>query len=176
MATIFGSAVSSSGSSIRQSTRSFAHARERVTLSTYDGTPGDGDILVFALMKSSDLLEDIEFWCDGNPTAGTFNIGIYQAVMANQGISLTAIDDDLFASAQTAATAIAYDARVSVFDEAGTLDDVMDRGKTLWALAAIGAATYTEDPGTLFALCATDVQNFDAAAEVGFRVKYVAGD
>ncbi len=176
MANLFGSAVASSGGSIRQSTRSFGGARERTTLSTHDGTPATTDVLIIGLVKSGDLCEDIEYWTDGGATAGAFNVGLSSVNLSNNGFELTVVDADLFASAQAATSAIAYDARVSVFDEAGTLDDVMDRGKTFWALAALGAASYTSDPGLTFAITATPSTTLNAATELGFRVSYVAGD
>lgn len=176
MAILYGSAVGSTGSSIRQSTRSYAHARKRETLSTYDGTPATTDELIIALVKPTDMLRDISFWTDGNASAGAFNVGLWLVNSANQSTELTVIDGDLFASSQAATSAIAYDARISVFDEAGTLDDVMDRGKMFWELAAIGAASYTEDPGGQFAIVVKPTTTLNAATELGFLVEYVAGD
>lgn len=176
MAVLFGSAVAATGGTARQSTRSYAHARKRETLSTYDGAPTTSDQLVLALVKSSDMLRDISFWSDGGATNGTINVGLYTVDMSNNGLALTVVDADLFCSAQGVGTAVAYDARISLFDEAGTCDDVMDRGKTFWALAALGAATYTEDPGVTFAVVATPAVTVDAATEMGFLVEYVAGD
>ena len=147
-----------------------------MTLSTYDGAPTTNDILILALIKSSDLLEDIEFWTDGGGEGGALNVGLCTADMTNNAISLAIVNVDLFASAQATGTPIAYDARISLFDEAATLDDVMDRGKTLWALAALGGTSYTEDPGKTFAICAFPSTTVDAANEMGFRVSYVAGD
>lgn len=175
MATLYGSAVSSSGQP-RQSTRSYAHARVRTTLSVFDGTPTTADILILGLLKSGDLLEEIEFWTDGGGTAGAIDVGLYSVDLSNDSLTLTVVDVDLFASAQATGTPILHDARISVFDESTTLDDVMDRGKTLWALAAIGAASYTEDPGLTFAICATPTTTVDADNEMGFKIKYVAGD
>ena len=176
MATLFGSAVASTGGSIRQSTRSFAHARRRATLSTYDGTPLDTDILVIGLVKSSDLCLDISFFTDGNATAGALDVGLSSVNLSNNGFDLTVVDVDLFASARLATSPIAYDTRDSVFSESTTLDDVMDRGKSFWALAALGAASYTEDPGLTFAVTATPSTSLNAATELGFLVEYVAGD
>lgn len=176
MAILYGSAVAATGGNIRSSTRSIAHARSREWISTYDGTPTTSDQLVVGFMKSNDMLIDIEIFTDGNPTAGALNIGLYEADIRNDDLSLTAIDDDLFASAQSVTTNISFNNRISVFSEAGTLDDIMDRGKSLWSLAAVGAASYTEDPGLTVAVVATPSTSANAAAEIGFRIKAVTGD
>ena len=176
MSVLYGSAVASTGGNARQSTRSFAHARKRETLSVYDGTPTTSDQLVLALVKSSDLCKDITFWTDGGGTGGSIDVGLYTVDLSNNGLTLTVVDQDLFAATQVTGTPIAYDAKISVFDQSTTCDDVMDRGKTFWALAALGAATYTADPGVTFAVVATPDVTVDAANEMGFEVQYVAGD
>ncbi len=175
MATLYGSAVGGAGA-LEQSTRSPAHARVRTTISAYDGTPATTDVLVLGYFKSSDHLVDIVLATDGAATAGALNIGLHSVEFRDGATTLTVIDADLFASAQSVASALAWDAQTSVFDEAGTCDDVMDRGKALWVLAALGAASYTEDPGLTFAITATPSTTVDAATEMVFAVSYVAGD
>lgn len=174
MATLYGSAVSAGP--IGQSTRSFAHARVRHILSTYDGTPTTSDVLVLGLIKSGDLILDIELATDGAASAGALNVGLHSVDFSNNSTTLTAVDADLFASARAVTSAIAWDARDSIFSESTTLDDVMDRGKSAWALAAIGAASYTVDPGLTFAITATPSTAVDAATEMAFLITYVAGD
>lgn len=169
MATLYGSAASAGP--IGQSTQSFAHARTRTTLSTYDGTPATTDELVIGYFKSTDRIVDIELATDGAATAGALNIGLHTASFSNDSTELTVSDADRFASAQSVASAIAFDARVSVFDESGTLDDVMDRGKTIWELAGL-----SEDDGNTYAITATPSTTVDAATEMIFVVTYVAGD
>jgi hypothetical protein len=181
MSTYYGSALAGSSNTtyagnVPQTTQSFAHARVRRTLSTLDATPLTTDTIVVGLFKSSDRLLDIVFAIDGASTSGALNIGLHSADMSNNALTLTAVDADLFASATITGNAITYEARTSMFDEAGTLDDIMDRGKTLWELAAIGAASYTSDPGLTFAITATPSTNVDAATEMLFEVTYVAGD
>lgn len=174
MATLYSS-VASAGP-LGQSTLGPAHARTRTTLATYDGAPTTSDTLVIGYFKSSDRIIDIDNFTDGAASAGALNVGLHSVNFANGDTELTVVDADLFASALPVTLAIAYDAANSIFDEAGTLDDVMDRGKTLWELAAVGAASYTEDPGLTFAITATPSTTVDAATEMGFEVTYVAGD
>lgn len=181
MATLYTSVTGSSSTAyngtIPQSVQGPAHARTRTTYATIDATPTTSDVIAVAFLKSSDRLIDIKLVCDGAPTTnGALNIGLHSADLSNNAVTLTAVDADLFASAQSVTTAIAFDGAGSVFDEATTLDDVMDRGKTLWELAALGAASYTEDPGLTFAITATPSTTCDAATELGFLVTYVAGD
>lgn len=171
-----GASNSTYGGNVPQSVQGPAHARTRTTYATVDAAPTTSDTVIVALLKSSDRLIDIKLATDGAATAGALNIGLASADLSNDSISLTVIDEDLFASAQSVVTAIAFDAAGSVFDEAGTLDDVMDRGKTLWELAALGAASYTEDPGLTFAITADPSTTVNAATEMGFLITYVAGD
>lgn len=176
MAILYGSAVGSTGGNIRQSTRSFAHARMRETLSNFDGTPTTSDELVIGLFKSNDRIKDIRFGTDGAATTAAFDLGLWEVEVRNEALSLTVIDQDLFASARSATTSIGFSANTSVFSESGTLDDFMDRGKSLWELAALGAASYTEDPGLDVAIVVKPTATFNAATEMIFSVEYVAGD
>ena len=82
------------------------------------------------------------------------------------------IDDDLFASALDVTSAIA---RTESFKEATTLGDT-DRGKTLWELAAIGAASYTADPMEDWDLVGTTDTGTNAALKLSVEIVYTSGD
>jgi hypothetical protein len=176
MANVFGTAIADSTGQPGQSTRSIAHARTRTTWSRFaDAVHADTVDLVIAYFKSSDQIIDIRFYTDGDGTNGAFNLGISSVNYANGGTAFTVVDATLFASAKATGTAILHGSAVaSVFAE-DSLDD-FDRGKTLWALAAIGDASYTEDPGLTFALVADISTTIDAAQEIIFEIEYVAGD
>lgn len=133
----------------------------------------DDDVIRLLDLKSSDRLIELFFSMDANWGATTtFNVGLYKKGSANNG---AVIDEDLFGSAIDWSGEIA---RVDYFDEAGTLDD-WDRGKALWELAAIGAASYTSDPGEIWTVTAQTTQDISATAaavEMLVEAYYVAGD
>lgn len=135
---------------------------------------GDNDVIMVLGMKSSDRLGEIRFSMDADWGATTaFNIGLYK--LGGDGDLGDVIDEDLFASAVDWSGAIA---RVEYFKEATTLTD-MDRWKTLWELAAIGAASYTVDPVEDWVVALTTTQDISAtAAAVSLmgEVIYKSGD
>ena len=181
MATYYGSAVSGStnllsGGIVPQSTSSIAHARFRVTMSTIDATLLSGDQVIVGLFKSGDRFLDIRYFTDGGGTTGAYDLGLYEATVTPSGISTSVVDQDLFVSAQITSVLLGYGSSFSVMIESGTINPIVDRGKTLWEMAALGAATYTEDPGLTFALVKTMTASQDAANKSGFRIDYVAGD
>lgn len=172
MADIFGSAVSDSSGQPGQDTRSFAHARVRHIYSTFDAsTATTSDTMVIGYVKSTDLILDIKLCTDGAASAGALNVGLHTVDFRNGSTTLTVSDADRFASAQSVTSAIAFDAAGSVFDESGTLDDVIDRGKAVYALAGL-----SDDDGETYAITASPSTTIDAATELGFLVTYVAGD
>ena len=180
MAIYYGSAVQGANNTTfggipPSSTRSISHARKRTTISVLDATPTTSDTIIVGFIKSSDLLIDITMATDGNATAGALNAGLSSVEFANGADEYTVVDADLFATAFFSTTAITYGARATMW-ESGTLDVVMDRGKSMWELAALGAATYTEDPGLTFAITCTPSTSFDAAQEFLWEISYVAGD
>ncbi len=134
----------------------------------------DNDVIRLLDLKSSDRLIELFFSMDANWGATTtFNVGLYlKGGSPNDG---AVVDEDLFGSAENWAGAIA---RVDSFKEAATLDD-WDRGKTLWELAAIGAASYTVDPHldfTVAVTCSQDISAAAAAVEFLCEAFYIAGD
>lgn len=72
------------------------------------------------------------------PTAGDWDLGLYATGSNHDGAEE---DHDIFGAANDATSA---QARVDIFT-AGALTD-RDRGRTLWEIASVGLASYTEDP------------------------------
>lgn len=177
MATLYGSAVSSTGippQNINQN--GFAHARMRKLWSTYTGQPTTSDTLVIGLFKSSDRIFDIKFYTDGAGTNGALNIGVHRVDRANGAMSLTAVDADVFATAKATGTAILVgSATATVFTESTNFVD-SERGKPLWQLASDQTSTYSADPGHTLAITATPSTSEDASSIYCFEIEYVAGD
>ena len=176
MADFFGSALSGSGT-VSQSTSSFAHARQRMTLSRFASAIHQTTAnLVIGYFKSSDRILDVRMYSDGAGSAGALNLGVDTVEFSNGTAERTVLDVDLFASAAATATAILYgSATATRFTEAGILNEY-DRGKAFWELAAIGAGTDTVDPGLTYAIVADVSTLITAATELAFVVDYVAGD
>ncbi len=131
---------------------------------------GIGDKLRLMQFKSSDRLAQLFVTSDGGCTAGAGDLGLYQSGLEHDGAG---IDADLFASALVVSAAIA---RVDEFKEATTLGDG-DRGKTLWEQAAVGAASYTVDPGGSFDLVMTITMAVTVAVvDLVFEAIYTSGD
>ena len=116
---------------------------------TVPTTAADDDVIRLITVKSSDRLWDLRLSTIAAITGvGTIDIGLHKSGYNHDG---AVIDVDLFASDQDIVATIA---RTSVFKESVTLVDV-DRGKTFWELATIGAASYTEDPQESWDITAT---------------------
>ena len=185
MATYYTSAVSSTSlppqnvNAASGTVTGFAHARARKTYTTYSNASpyvATTDLLVVGLFKPSDRIMDIKFYTDGAGTNGAIDVGVYSVAKANGALTYTVIDADLFASAKATGTAILHgSATATIFTESTNLTDA-DRGKTLWKLADLGAGTYTEDPGGLWAICADFTTIEDATSFYGFEIDYVSGD
>lgn len=173
MAYLYGSNLSATGQPLGNV--GFNHSRLRQTSFVYTGTPTNADDLVIATIKSSDRIKDIRVSCiDGSATAGAMNVGLWTVSLSNGTADYTVVDADLFASAFAINADIAYPG-TSVFEEAGTLT-IANRGSTAWACAAVGAASYTEDPGETFAIVGEISTTVDAAITLLVDVEYVAGD
>lgn len=117
---------------------------------------GIGDEIRFFDARSGDRLLQLFVVSDGGCTAGAMDIGLYKSGRNGDG---AVIDADLFASALAVSSAIAF---VDEFKEATTLGDV-DRGKTLWELAAVGAGSDTVDPMDDYAVVGTVTTAFTVA-------------
>lgn len=128
---------------------------------------GSGDIIRVLDLVSSACVWHVFVTLDADFGATTtFDIGWYKKGDANDG---AVIDADLHASAVDWAGAIgpttsaAASAPVDYFCESGVLNQ-NDRGRPLWKLADIGAATYTQDPFETWTLAFTTTQDISAAA------------
>lgn len=140
---------------------------KRAIVSAMDSA--NADEVRFAQFKSSDRIVELYLSGDGGGSAGTINLGLYKSGTDHDG---AVIDMDLFASDIDTTGVIA---RVDQFKEAGTLTD-RDRGKTLWELATIGAASYTSDPMEDWDLTGLMDAGSDAALELVLEVYYTSGD
>lgn len=184
--TYYGSAVSSTGAPAQNvggaapSTAGFAHARVRKIISVYSNASpyvATTDLLVIALMKPSDKLIDIKFYTDGAGSNGAFKCGLHSVARANGALATpVVIDDDLFTATKATGVAILYGSAIAtIFTTSGNLTDA-DRGKALWKLADLGAGTYTEDPGGIWAIVVDFTTIEDATSFYGFEIEYVSGD
>ena len=129
----------------------------------------NADEVRFAQFKSSDRIIELLLSGDGGGSAGTSNLGLYKSGSAHDGV---VIDMDLFASDIDTTGVIA---RVDQFKESSTLTD-RDRGKTLWELATVGAASYTSDPMEDWDLTGLMDAGSDAVLELVLEVYYTSGD
>lgn len=149
------------------------HARKRWSKAHFVGMPLDTtpDVVRMLTMKSSDVLIDLYMSCDGGSTAGDCDVGLYLTGGAHDG---AVVDQDLFASAVDIHTA-AF-APTSIYNEAATIGET-NYGLPLWQLAALGAATYTEDPQVQFDICLTVTTSFTVADTIiNLEALYAAGD
>jgi hypothetical protein len=104
---------------------------------------------------------------------GAVNVGLALSGDNHDG----AVEDaDLFVSALVTSTAKDPWA-VDSFAESGTLAGV-DRGKTMWEIATLGAGTnYTADPGVNFDIIVVPSTSFTVTAdEITMIAYYTAGD
>ena len=117
------------------------HGRIYYKRATVTGLPLNSapDVIRFFSLKSGDRLLELLISSDGSPGAGAMDIGLHLSGTAHDG---AVVDQDLFASAQSISTAIE---RTDVFNESAVLQHE-DHGKTLWALATVGALSLTADP------------------------------
>jgi len=148
------------------------HGRVRYNRATITGLPLQTapDVLRFFTMKSGDRLLELLLSSDGGSGAGAIDVGIYLAGTDHTG---AVVDADLFASAQAISTAIE---RTDIFNESAVLQHE-DHGKTLWALAAIGAGSDTVDPEVLYDICGTVTTSFTTTDSIlTLEAYYTAGD
>ncbi len=146
------------------------HARERTSVARVTSMALTTDTVRMLTLKSSDRLLALELASDGGSTAGEVNIGIYLTGAAHDG---AVVDVDVFAAAQSVATEIDL---TDIFVQATTLDGV-DRGKELWAIAAVGAGTDTEDPRVDYDIVIVPSTSLSVAvSELTLVATYTAGD
>ena len=114
-------------------------------IATIGGTSAD-IVRMFTLPSSARILE-LNACSEGTSTTYAADIGVYESGDAHDG---ALIDIDLFDAGSALATAQAYIDSFAL----GVLTDV-DRGRPLWHLCALGAATYTADPQIEMDICLT---------------------
>ena len=118
-----------------------------------------GDIISIADFHSGQRINGIKISADGELGAvTTFDVGLY--VAGQNGTVGAVVDVDLFETTPLDLSGIVDRGEAFV----GGILVGTDRGKTLWELAAVGAATYTVDPKVEFTIALTAV---GAAAAVG---------
>ena len=176
MASFFSDHFSADGSNKstvdiqKRASAGISHGRlryKRASIDTVD--TANADEVRFCQFKSSDRIIEVFVTGDGTPSAGTMDIGLYKSGTAHDG---AVIDDDLFASALAIDSA---SARVDEFTEATTLGN-LDRGKTLWELATVGAASYTSDPMEDWDLVGTTDTGTTGNLAMTVEVIYTSGD
>lgn len=93
-------------------------------------------------LHSSERLFSLTCQVASTPSAGVIDIGLYEAGFDHDG---AVIDKDIFEDGQSITSGLA---ETDVF--LGASLTALARGLTLWEIAALGAASYTEDPNLFF--------------------------
>ena len=119
------------------------------------------DVILLMPIPSNFRPTQFRFSTDGGATAGAANVGLH--TVSDDGATATVVDADLFASAQSVTTAATATDIIAYLN-------TEDRGKTLWEIAALGAATYTADPKIEFWLTLTISTNVDATTETRWEM------
>ncbi len=147
------------------------HARTRTSIARVTALALTTDVVRMITLRSSDRLLSLELATDGACAAGAVNVGLYLSGSAHDG---AVADADVFATAVTVSTETDL---VDIFDE-NTLLDGVDRGRTLWEIATLGAGTnYTSDPIVNFDICLVPSTSLTtAAAELTLKAVYTSGD
>jgi len=123
--------------------------KARVVLPAGADLGGDGDIIWLFDIKSGDCPYEMWVSCDANMGAtSTFNIGLYES--STTSTIGTLIDEDIYGAEDISAKVTRVD---SMTTAGGLLDE--HRGYPAWEQAAIGAASYTEDPHETWTIAAT---------------------
>lgn len=123
------------------------------------GSDSTGSTYLFCSLPSNARVSDVLFSVDGNNTAGTLDIGIYQTTANGSAV----VDADFFASAQALSSALA---RTSVVHESAVYG-IEDIEKPLWE--ALGL---TEDSNIDYDVVGTIVTADDAADTVSLEIQY----
>jgi hypothetical protein len=130
----------------------------RGTIET-NGTDSIGSTYIFCSIPSNAFIKDILLSCDGNNTTGAADIGIYRSTEDGGAV----VDADLFASAQSIATALT---RSSIVHESGVFG-IEDVETPLWSLAG-----ESSDPNVMYDIVLTLTAADDAADTVSLEVTY----
>lgn len=144
--------------------------RCRVTLPiSVEAIVESGDKIIVARVNSGDRMSGLWLSADGNvPATSTIAIGL-QLITAANGIGAD-LDIDLFEDSVALSSG---STRAEMFTTA-VLDD-WDRGKPMWELASIGAASYTEDPNLdwwIIAEFTSDPAAITTASEIQFELAF----
>ena len=118
------------------------HVFRSVARTTTDGTANADSFRMFRSLPSNTRLWSLTCQVASTPSAGVIDIGLYLSGYKNDG---AVVNIDLFEDGQSITSGLA---EADVFT--GATLTALDRGKTLWELAAIGAASYTVDPQIQF--------------------------
>lgn len=149
-----------------------SHGRVRYKRATITGLPllTTPDVLRFYTLHSSDRIINQWISSNGGSDAGAIDIGLYLSGTNHDG---AAVDVDLFSSAQDISSAIH---KTAALVESAVLQHE-DAGKTLWAMANIGAATLTADPDVNYDICGTVTTAFTTTDSIlTLECLYTSGD
>ncbi len=148
-----------------------SHARLRTKIARVTYLALTTDVLRMITLKSSDRLISLELATDGACAAGAVDVGLYLSGKNHTG---AVADADMFSTALVVSTETDY---VDAWLDSTLLDGV-DRGRTMWALATLGAGTnYTVDPIIEFDIVLIASTNCTTTAqELTKKADYTAGD
>lgn len=134
----------------------------REHVGTIEAANGDsiGSTFRFARIRSSDRVTSVQVYCDA-VTSGAMDVGIYRTAADGGAV----VDADLFASAQSIATAITTGTDIT--HESGVYG-VEDIEQPVWQ--ALGL---TSDPGVLYDVVGTLTAATTAAGTVSLKVRVV---
>jgi hypothetical protein len=175
MSTYYSDHFSSDGAAVttlddqKRASAGISHGRIRYKAARFSGAaPQTTDTIRMMQFKSSDRLIEMFISSDGTPSAGAVNIGLYKSSLRHDG---AVIDADLFGAAIDQITAAA---REDALTEAALGD--LDRGKTLWEQATVGAASYTADPIEDWDVVIVPSTNFTGNGIILLEAYYTSGD
>ena len=120
--------------------------------------------------KSGDRIHKITVHNTADGGSGAVNMGLWKSGTAHDG---AVVDADIFLAAQSVSGASAAGGIEGFTD--GALDD-FDRGKTLWELATVGAASYTSDPMEDWDVVITATATVATAQNYVVEFEYTSGD
>ena len=118
------------------------HVRYEIARASTTATAANDTIRMFRGLHSSTRLFSLTAQVASTPSQGVIDIGLHLSGFNHDG---AVVDIDVFEDGQSITSGLA---ETDVF--LGASLTALDRGKTLWEIAAEGAASYTEDPNVLF--------------------------
>lgn len=125
------------------------------------GTTHDtGDVILLFAIPTNFVMRTLRLSTDGAATAGAGDFGLY--TLNDAGDTETAVDIDLFASAQAITTALE---RSDIIDEAGNVG-IANRFQQIWEVAGLSA-----DPGGVFWVGMTITTDVDATNVIGLETE-----